>query len=429
MQRSDRPISHPRDDVLGRAEFAQVLARSIDQLAAAQDGFVVGLIGDWGSGKSSVIELTLRYLRHREILDCSHDLKFEDGPVHELNIESIGFMADIYERIESKILLLEESGYNLVLWERTHRHKEFCRWLGSESDAELAYRYWKYKQISDLRVRNLVVKFSPWLIAGRAELASALISDVARAAGEKLGDEIRQAFASLIARLSQLASIVGAGTDVATGGSFGGLISAGAELSNKLASRMTEGPTLDEVRERLRAALANLKGQKLVVVIDDLDRLTPSEAVEMVSLVKNLGDLPNVVYILSYDENKLSNLINQSLQINGIEFLEKIVQYPVHLPPLEEDQILGLVNFDIIKILNNISSEDSRRLGQAWYYVIRLYLKTPRDVRRLMNLYSVAWSGLSDYADPIDLLLLEALRLHEPAVYAWIRRNLTIIVN
>lgn len=192
---------------------------------------------------------------------------------------------------------------------------------------------------------------------------------------------------------------------------------------------MTEGPTLDEVRERLRAALANLKGQKLVVVIDDLDRLTPSETVEMVSLVKNLGDLPNVVYILSYDEVKLSNLINRSLKINGIIFLEKIIQYPVHLPPLEEDQILGLINSDITKILDSISSEDSRRLGQAWYYVIRLYLKTPRDVRRLMNSYSLAWSGLSDYTDPIDLLLLEVLRLHEPAAYAWIRRNLTVIVS
>lgn len=213
---------HPRDDVLGRAEFAQVLARSIDQLAAARDGFVIGLIGEWGSGKSSVIELTLRYLRHREILDCSQNIKFDDDLNRELNIESIGDMADIYEKIESKIILLEEAGYNLVLWERRHRHTEFCRWLGSESDAESAYQYWKYKQVSDSKPRNIIVKFSPWLIAGRAELASALISDIARAAGEKLGDEIRQAFASLIARLSQLASIVGAGTDVATGGSFGG---------------------------------------------------------------------------------------------------------------------------------------------------------------------------------------------------------------
>lgn len=429
MQRSDRPISHPRDDVLGRAEFALVLARSIDQLAAARDGFVIGLIGEWGSGKSSVIELTTRFLRHREIFDCCKIIKFGNDAAQEIDIDDIGRMADIYEKIEPNILLLEESGRNLLLWERTHRHKEFARWLGSEEEAESAYRYWKYKQNIDSNPRNIIVRFSPWLIAGRAELASALISDIARAAGEKLGDEVRQAFASLIGRLSQFASIVGAGTDAATGGAFGGLFSAGAELSNKLASRMTEGPTLDEVRERLRATLANLKDQKLVVIIDDLDRLTPLEAAEMVSLVKNLGDLPNVVYILSYDEDKLSKLINQALKIDGSKFLEKIVQYPVHLPPLEEEQISKLLDFDLGSLLANLSVSDTQRLSQAWYFVIRRYLRTPRDVRRLMNSFSVAWSGLSEHTDPIDLLLLETLRLHEPAVYTWIRRNLTVIVN
>lgn len=63
MHHSDRPISHPNDDVLGRSDFALALARSIDQLSVARDGFVIGLIGAWGTGKSSVVELTIRYLR------------------------------------------------------------------------------------------------------------------------------------------------------------------------------------------------------------------------------------------------------------------------------------------------------------------------------------------------------------------------------
>ncbi len=429
MQRSDRPISHPRDDVLGRAEFARVLARSIDQLAAARDGFVIGLIGEWGSGKSSVIELTTRFLRHQEMADCSQTVSIGNDPPEASSFADIEDMADVFDLIEQNVANLESADLNLLLWERTHRHREFTQWLQSEERAHFAYRYWRFKHHINLYPRNIVIRFSPWLIAGRAELASALISDVARAAGEKLGEDVRHAFASLISRLSQFASIAGAGADIATGGAFGGLFSAGTDLTNKLASRMTQGPTLDEVRERLRSTLARLQNQKLVVVIDDLDRLTPSEAVEMVSLIKNLGDLPNVIYILSYDESKLAHLINQHINIDGFEFLEKIIQYPVHIPPLEEEQLLSLLNSDIISIVKNINIEQSRRLGQSWHFIIRNYLRTPRDVRRLMNSYSVAWSGLSNHVDPVDLLLLETMRLHEPAVYAWIRGNLGGLVD
>jgi hypothetical protein len=61
MLYSDRPISSPRQDVLGRAGFALELAKAIDNLVLARDGFVIALLGEWGSGKSSVIELIVRY--------------------------------------------------------------------------------------------------------------------------------------------------------------------------------------------------------------------------------------------------------------------------------------------------------------------------------------------------------------------------------
>jgi predicted KAP-like P-loop ATPase len=51
MRYSDRPITRPGEDALGRASFALELARSIDNLSVAGDGFVMALVGEWGSGK------------------------------------------------------------------------------------------------------------------------------------------------------------------------------------------------------------------------------------------------------------------------------------------------------------------------------------------------------------------------------------------
>jgi predicted KAP-like P-loop ATPase len=56
MRYSDRPISKPSEDLLGRSGFALQLARAIDQLTIANEGFVIAILGAWGSGKTSVIE-------------------------------------------------------------------------------------------------------------------------------------------------------------------------------------------------------------------------------------------------------------------------------------------------------------------------------------------------------------------------------------
>lgn len=46
----------------------------------------------------------------------------------------------------------------------------------------------------------------------------------------------------------------------------------------------------------------------------------------------------------------------------------------------------------------------------------------------MMNAYSVVVAGLADYTDPIDLLVLEAVRMHEPNIYDWVRQNLDQLV-
>ena len=338
-------------------------------------------------------------------------------------------MADQFRLVKPTIDSFRENNLDVALWERNHSNREFLRACQTPQDAQLARRYWELVKHVETSPRNIVIRFSPWLIAGSAELASALISDVARELGDKLGSDVREAFAALLSRLSQVAPLAGAAVDVATKGAFGGLVSAGVDVSNRLAKRLTSGPTLDSVRDRLRRKLRALDNCKIVIVIDDLDRLTPEEAVEMVSLVKGLGDLPNVIYLLCFDEQRLAELVGKGLNLNGRDYLEKIVQYPVHLPPLDQRDLSRLLDADLTDLLIGIDATDRQRLGEAWFSIIRHYIRTPRDVRRLMNAFSVALAGLSDHTDPIDLLVLETIRVNEPSIYDWVRENLSELVN
>ena len=58
----DRPITRREDDRLGFASVAEHLARAILGLPASQ-GFVFGIEGKWGSGKSTLINLTVEALK------------------------------------------------------------------------------------------------------------------------------------------------------------------------------------------------------------------------------------------------------------------------------------------------------------------------------------------------------------------------------
>lgn len=58
----DDPIVDPSEDTLGRKSFAKNAAHLINQNHSPAFSVVYGLEGPWGSGKSSVISMTERYL-------------------------------------------------------------------------------------------------------------------------------------------------------------------------------------------------------------------------------------------------------------------------------------------------------------------------------------------------------------------------------
>lgn len=429
MLYSDQPITRPSQDLLGRASFALKLARAIDQLAVASDGFVLGIQGPWGSGKTSIIELIIRYLHYIEMERASQRPVAGDRAAAPQTITQLDAMSEVFDRVASQIEALDRNGKNLTYWQQIDRIRDFRRWLGNDADAAAADRFWKLKLAVDALPRTIVVRFSPWLIAGRAELATALLGELARALGDHLGKDVRQAFGELLKRLAELAPIAGSALDFASGVKFSSLVSAGGAWARDLSTRMTSGPTLDALRQRLRNALMQMREQRVLVVVDDLDRLTPTEAFRMISVVKSLGDLPNVIYMLSYDEDNLTASIARKTKLDGRDFLEKIVQYSVVLPLVKEQELLELLDADLTRLVGNLRQEDRDRLGIAWSRIFRLYFTTPRDVRRFVNAIAIALPALGAYLDPVDILLIEAVRLSDPTVYDWIRRNLDNITE
>lgn len=424
MRYADAPIYRPKEDVLGRSDFALALAKAIDNIATAREGFVISIVGEWGAGKSSVVEMIIRHLTHLEMERASREVLWGDTQATPHDLAEIESLAEVFDTIKLRVDEYNTLDLNFSATQRLYSKNIFQSWLRSDAQTDQADKYWRLLCKINEHRRTTIVRFSPWLIAGRSELANALLSELARALGQQFGDELKDAFASLLGRLSELAPIAGVGLDAVTTPGIGKLLSLGTKWSAEFAATLTSGPTLDGLRENLRRALAKIENQRILIIVDDLDRLTPNEALEMISLVKSLGSLPNVVYLLSYDENNLAKLINQATHLNGNEFIKKIVQYSVNLPPISQDALSQLLDTYLSESLGDLSESEQSRIGYIWLLVLKHYIRTPRDIRLFANSVIFALSSLRDVVDKVDLLTLEALRIFEPRIYQFIRENI-----
>ncbi len=105
-------------------------------------------------------------------------------------------------------------------------------------------------------------------------------------------------------------------------------------------------------REGAAPPLEDLKLERVVIVIDDLDRCPPENVVKVLEAVHLLFDFEMFVVVLAVD----TRWLDQSLRIRyrqllgetdtaaPSDYLEKIIQVPVQLPPLDEGLVRTMIS-------------------------------------------------------------------------------------
>jgi predicted KAP-like P-loop ATPase len=173
---------------------------------------------------------------------------------------------------------------------------------------------------------------------------------------------------------------------------------------------------------------------RVVVLIDDLDRAGQPEIRAMLKVVKLVADLPNVSYVLSMDDRRVRDVLTQdATESYGAEFLDKIVQVSVHLPPISPEKLRTLVikaiNEELALVGASIDPDEistdtvTREFDYQWHVGRRV--RTLRDRARFINtLRFVIRTGETKLdVSPRDLVLLSFLQTFYPDVYEAVRRN------
>lgn len=235
---ADRPQTDPSQDLFGYAPFAQTLTKALCNYGSSEP-LVLGLYGDWGSGKSTILKF------------ICHNLK--EVPENE---------------------------------------------------------------------RPIVIEFNPWWFSGQEHLARAFLGQLQAVLPKK-----NEAFKELGEMLGNFSEGIGGLLDLA--GITGGM----GEKAGALIKTFTERPPKDvpALKEEICAILQQ-SGKRIIIMIDDIDRLEAEEMRQLFTVIKALADFPNVIYLLAFDQAVVVQAIENYSGMPGQAYLEKIIQASFVVP-------------------------------------------------------------------------------------------------
>lgn len=330
----DNPIRRPEDDVLGRAPLAKSFAHQVLMLDASE-GVVVGVLGAWGAGKTSFLNLA-----------------------------------------------------------RPHLVKD----------------------------KAIVLEFNPWMFSGAQQLVDSFFVELSAQLKLKRGmAEIAgelQEYGEIFSGLAWL-PLVGPWIERSRGA---------AKILSRLLQRRKEGIGLR--REKLHEALQALR-DPLVVILDDIDRLSTSEIRDIFKLVRLTASFPNVIYLLAFDRVRVESALTDG-GVPGRDYLEKILQLAVDLPAvppvLMDRQVFNTLD-SALSDIPEVGPFDEQAWPDLFAEIVRPLIRNMRDVRRYGATVSGTAKALGGNVALADVLALESVRVFLPDTFALLHRSVDALTT
>ena len=204
----------------------------------------------------------------------------------------------------------------------------------------------------------------------------------------------------------------------------GGATAAGLDTMRQ---SLTGGDTFNRMRDELARELEDSETD-ILVLIDEIDRLSDREITVCAQLVRAVADFERVSYLLAYDADRVAPALGNGNIERGRAYLEKVVQLAVPLPPLVPRQIRRIVDTRFRELVDE-PGEHRQRLGQLLGILVPYILGTVRDAKRTLAGFEVLHRLLRFEVDEVDLLGWAAIQAKYPDVEQVLRRRQEQIIG
>lgn len=362
-------------DQLGRQ--TELLA-ALDTIVNAKPPLVIGVYGDWGTGKTSFMRAL------QTLLD-------KDQRDKHAKRTKIGDAKYIFTRAD----------------EIFNEHEE----IDTEPDKK-----GKSKKVPLESL--LTVWFNPWQHQFEKDPIFPLIDAVRR--------EQASRWDKLTSRLKDIVEdpkfrIIGKAT-------LGVMSMVGPGWFNALSRQM--GDEAKEIMNRFNnfrqefegclKELTQYQGGKLVIFIDDLDRCEARYTVRIFEALKLHLLNPHCIFVLGCARERVIKAVQDNITHDAkdaADYLDKIIQLPMHLPPIYELQLKGLLealgrddlasNDNCVKLLHTYAGDNPRKLKRflMWHDLERRKVNHVKDLREKASMF---------FDDPSVFLKINLMRFVAP---------------
>ena len=269
------------------------------------------------------------------------------------------------------------------------------------------------EQIERSSTDVVILRFNPWLCSDPKQLITQFFKQLASAI------KMKKPTADTVCELvDQYADLFDAASLIPYAGAA--IAAAGKMFTTKARNRMNrksndmQGQKDEIIRTMVKENL------KIIVSIDDIDRLSEEEIIAVFQLVKALADFPNAVYLLAFDYDVVVRALGTVQHGDGREYLEKVIQVPFEIPAPSMESIHDALFSKLNGILGDIPDNrwDKATWAELFQYGVKNYIKSIRDVIRYSNVFYLKYQLLQGETDPVDLLGLTCLQVFESAIYS-----------
>ena len=179
---------------------------------------------------------------------------------------------------------------------------------------------------------------------------------------------------------------------------------------------------LAALRDKLMSALGDLD-VPVLVTIDDIDRLQADELILVAKLMRLVGRLPNVYYLVCFDEKNIVSIVSGALPGDNTEqrarvYLERTVQIKFDMPPLDDLSAYRLFSSVLEATLSRhgIAMQDADRDRLLFFYreLLARGLKDAAQIRRFCSYVEPDLVLIGSDLDIVDFIAVSYLRFAFP---------------
>jgi len=168
---------------------------------------------------------------------------------------------------------------------------------------------------------------------------------------------------------------------------------------------------------------------RIVIFIDDLDRCSPKRVLEVLESIKIFLDIRGFVFIIGLSDQTVVKLISKEYEESGVkgeDYIQKIIQLPIRIPPWNSNDIEKMLEE---QIAGKLDENYSKFMVSNKKLISIAVQPNPRDLKRFINNVIVALETYSNLRNKKDGITDDGLLIAEALKARWFHFYLDLISN